>query len=335
MTVTDTRVHKVNGQPLYAWEQQKDGTWSRVPVTEATPRLLGVIQGEDTFEFTYRVRLPDLSGPANLWLPLARSDANQDLDIQRIVAPTEWRRLEDRQYGNQVLFLTAGPKEGGQAVEVHYRVRRKELSPYPVANAAPREHLKPERLVPDDPTFRDMARKVIAGKPSEIMRARALYDHVIDQVRYARYGSGWGQGDAVYACHAKSGNCTDFHSLFIALARAVDIPARFVMGVAIPSERDNGGVDGYHCWAEFFADGRWWPVDISEADKNSSLAAYYFGHQPANRIELSRGRDLVVEPGPVSGPINFLGFPVLEVEGKPVKAPTEFSFRRVRERSKP
>jgi hypothetical protein len=79
---------------------------------------------------------------------------------------------------------------------------------------------------------------------------------------------------------------------------------------------------------EFFADDRWWPVDISEADKNSSLASYYFGHQPANRIELSRGRDLVVDPGPSSGPINFLAYAVLEVEGNAIKASTEFLFRR-------
>mgnify|MGYP004142416855 CR=1 FL=1 len=76
---------------------------------------------------------------------------------------------------------------------------------------------------------------------------------------------------------------------------------------------------GYHCWAEFFAEGQWWPIDISEADKYTSLATYYFGHNPANRLELSRGRDLVVEPGPKSGPINFLAYPVLEVNGESIK----------------
>ena len=54
----------------------------------------------------------------------------------------------------------------------------------------------------------------------------------------------------------------------------------------------------------------------------------YFGHHPANRLEFSRGRDLVVEPGPASGPINFLAYPVLEVDGDLVKAPVSFSFRR-------
>jgi hypothetical protein len=67
---------------------------------------------------------------------------------------------------------------------------------------------------------------------------------------------------------------------------------------------------------------------ISEGDKYTNLATYYFGHHPANRFEFSRGRDLVVEPGPTSGPINFLAYPVLEIEGKPVKTAVEFSFKR-------
>jgi len=119
-----------------------------------------------------------------------------------------------------------------------------------------------------------------------------------------------------------------FHALIIGMARSQGIPARFAIGASIPSERNDGGIDGYHCWAEFFADGKWWPVDVSEADKNVRLATYYFGHHPANRIELSRGRDLVVDPGPQSGPINFLAYPVLEVDGQPVKVKTEFSFHR-------
>jgi hypothetical protein len=55
---------------------------------------------------------------------------------------------------------------------------------------------------------------------------------------------------------------------------------------------------------------------------------YYFGHHPANRFEFSRGRDLLLDPGPATGPINFLAYPHLEVAGeqKPVK--TLFLFQR-------
>lgn len=329
LTVTETTVHKVNGQPLYVWEQKEDETWFRVPVTNASNRLLGVIEGEDAFEFIYRVRLPELLDAAQLWLPLAQSDAYQTVDVERIDTPTPARELQDRHYGNRVLYLAAGPTDSGKTIEIQYRIRRLEKSPYAATEAGLQTYLEPENLVPNNETFRDLAQEVVGGKSTDLMRARALYDHVVDKLRYAKYGSGWGRGDAVYACDVASGNCTDFHAYFIALARAIGIPARFAIGASIPSERNGGGIDGYHCWAEFYTDGQWWPVDISEADKNSGLATYYFGHQPANRVELSRGRDLVVEPGPVSGPINFLAFPVLEVGGRQVKAPTEFLFRRV------
>jgi hypothetical protein len=43
----------------------------------------------------------------------------------------------------------------------------------------------------------------------------------------------------------------------------VGIPAPFAVGVSIPSARNEGGIDGYHCRAEFFADKKWWPVDMS------------------------------------------------------------------------
>jgi hypothetical protein len=112
------------------------------------------------------------------------------------------------------------------------------------------------------------------------------------------------------------------------LARSAGIPARFAVGASIPSERNEGGIDGYHCWAEFYAEGKWWPVDISEANKYSALATYYFGRHPANRIEFTRGRDLIVEPGPHSGPINFLAYPVMEEGHAPLFPKTFFSFQR-------
>lgn len=54
MKVTETTVHKLNGQPFYLWEQQSDRTWHRVPVKEASEGLLGVIRDRDEFEFLYR-----------------------------------------------------------------------------------------------------------------------------------------------------------------------------------------------------------------------------------------------------------------------------------------
>jgi transglutaminase-like putative cysteine protease len=328
MKVTETTVHKLNGRPFYAWEQESDGTWKRIPLKEATDRHLGVVRDRDEFEFHYRATLPQITGAARMWLPLAASDSFQTVEVKSRHAPGKQQVLEEREHGNKVLFLELGPGDSGQSVEIRYQVRRFEKAAYAAPAPDRGRYLNPERLVPANENFRRIAEEVVQGKKGDLVRARALYDHVIDRMRYAKYGDGWGKGDAVYACDARTGNCTDFHAYFIALARAAGIPARFAIGAAIPSERNEGGVDGYHCWAEFFAEGKWWPVDISEGNKYTGLATYYFGHHPANRFEFSRGRDLVVEPGPASGPINFLAYPMLEIGGKQVKTAVEFSFNR-------
>ncbi len=329
MRVTETLVHKRNGQPFYVWGEEPDGTWTRSQVTTASNALLGVIEGNDSFEFLYEAKLPELTDAARMWVPLPGSDAFQTVETRSIQAPGEQQTLTDERYGNKVLFLSLNPQDSGKELAMRFHVYRREKGPYRDPASRPDEFLAPEQRVPSTPEFAAIASEILAGKKGDLVRARALYDHTIDRMRYMKYGPGWGQGDASYACDMRTGNCTDFHSYFIALSRAAGIPARFAIGASIPSERRDGGIDGYHCWAEFYAEDKWWPVDLSEADKYSSLSTYYFGHHPANRVELSRGRDLIVEPGPVSGPINFLANPVLEVAGKPVAIKPQYSFRRL------
>jgi transglutaminase-like putative cysteine protease len=327
MTVTETTVHKINGQPYYAWEQNKDGTWRRIPIERASEGHFGVIRESDSFEFTYWAKLPALGGQARLWLPLPETDRFQTVEIVSLQVPGRQRIVHERKHGNRMLVLDLTPEDSGRTIDIRFAVRRIEKAAY----AAPKPediYLAPDRLGPITDEFRATARSVVAGKKEDLVRARALYDHVIDRMRYMKYGDGWGKGDAVYACSIRTGNCTDFHAYFIALARSIGIPARFAIGAGIPSERNDGGIDGYHCWVEFYADGKWWPVDISEADKYSALSTYYFGHHPANRFELSRGRDLIVDPLPASGPINFLAYPLLEVKGQAAKADVAFSFKR-------
>ncbi len=329
MTVTETTVHKLNGVPYYVWEQNEDEVWVRVPVDGADNALLGVVSGSDAFEFRYLATLPEFTGDARCWLPLAVSDDWQSVSVRSIDVPGKQQTLTDDVHGNQVLFLELSPEDSGKSIEIVYDVVRREKSAYAGDATEAATHLQPERMVPSDATITATAQAAIEGRDSDLMKARALYDHVMEQMSYKKFGEGWGQGDAVFACDTLYGNCTDYHAYFIGLARSVGIPARFAIGASIPSARNDGGTDGYHCWAEFYADGKWWPVEISEADKFSALSMYFFGHHPANRFEFTRGRDLVVEPGPASGPINFLAYPLLEVEGQPQLVKTLFLFQRV------
>lgn len=330
MDVTETTVHKLNGKPFYTWKQQDDKTWSRVPVEGASRDLLGVIEGSDEFEFYYNVVLPEIKEEARIWIPIARSDEYQTIEVLSIKAPGKQTILRDHENSNTILYLELGPEHSGQSVDIAYAAVRQEKKAYAAPGTGLEKYLAPNALIPVGGRFLKIAEEAIGEKRSDnkLVQARALYDYIIDNMRYMKHGD-YGHGDAIYACDTRTGNCSEFHSFFISLARSVNIPARFAIGASIPSDRDEGGMDGYHCWAEFYAEGKWWPVDISEGNKYTALATYYFGRHPANRIELSRGRDLQVTPLPESGPINFLAYPLLEIGGEPTMAPTTFTFKRV------
>ncbi len=328
MTVTETTLHKLNGKPFYTWKQREDKTWYKVPVQGASSKLLGVIEGKDNFEFQYDVTLPEITETTKMWIPVPQSDQFQSVKMVSLKTPVSHKMLKEKANGNTILYMEFAPEHSGKKVEIVYDVERQEKKPYE-ENSSPTKYLDANILMPVGDRFKMLADSIIGDKRHEgtIMQVRALYDYIIDNMRYMKFGD-YGRGDAVYACDIRTGNCTEFHSLFISFARSAGIPARFAIGAAIPSDRDEGGIDGYHCWAEFYAEGKWWPVDISEANKYTALATYYFGRHPANRIEFSRGRDLIIEPGPHNGPINFLAYPFMEVGDTPVLAKTFFSFRR-------
>ncbi|MGB5379059.1 transglutaminase-like domain-containing protein [Muriicola sp.] len=328
MTVTETTLHKLNGKPFYTWKQRKDKTWYRMPVQNASKGLLGVKEGEDQFEFNYELTLPEITEAARIWIPVPQTDRFQTIEILSIEAPATYQMLKEKEYGNAILYMELSPEQSGEKLKLAYGVVRQEKQPYE-EDSEPSRYLNANLLMPIGDRFEILADSIIGDKRKEgsIMQARALYDYIIDNMKYIKAGT-YGTGDAVYACDALTGNCTEFHSLFISLARSAGIPSRFAVGAAIPSDRDEGGIDGYHCWAEFYAEGKWWPVDISEANKYTALATYYFGRHPANRIEFTQGRDLMLDPGPSGGPINFLAYPLMEIGDRPAFPKTTFSFSR-------
>lgn len=331
MQITRKEVHKLNGRPFYSWKQDEDKTWYTVPMEQADNELLGVLQGRDHFTFTYEAILPELKDSAVMWMPLVKSDRFQKVDVQTMELPARADTLTDPIYGNKALHLELTPDDSEQSIVLKYEIERLEKSAYREDNAEIDRYLQSTELLPVNERFKTLSAEIIAEKEAEnpLSKARALYDYIIDNLRYAKQGT-YGTADAAYACDAKSGNCTEFHSLFISLARSAGIPARFAVGAAIPSERNEGGINGYHCWAEFYAEGKWWPVDISEANKYSALATYYFGHHPANRVEFSKGRDIVFIPGPESGSMPFFAYPILEKKsGQEIPVRSEFSFQRI------
>ena len=169
--------------------------------------------------------------------------------------------------------------------------------------------------------MKKLANEVTAGKTTTVDQAHAIYDYLLATMKYDKTIPGWGHGDTERACDIKAGNCTDFHSLFMSMARAKAIPARFVIG--FPMASDHGTVTGYHCWAEFYVNGKGWiPVDPSEASKSADATrrAYLFGNLDPDRVQFTMGRDLVLSP-PTAEPLNYFIYPHAESGGKEVGTP--------------
>jgi transglutaminase-like putative cysteine protease len=282
---------------------------------------------ERSFLFTYAGTIKDVPAgkEVSVWLPVAASGPEQEVSIKSQKLPAKATTRTENQYGNTMLHFTAKANEKGEIpFEIVYAVKRKEVKTDRAANlffkTSDKENLS-RFLEPD-------AKVPITGKPLDLVKgkklpddqfvaAKMLYDIVNQHMKYSKEGTGWGQGDAVWACDSKFGNCSDFHSLFISMARGHKIPSKFEMGYPIPAKRGTGTVGGYHCWAWFLPDKKGWvPVDISEASRNPDLKEYYFGNLTEDRVRFTTGRDINLEPRQKGPALNFFIYPYAEVDGQ-------------------
>jgi transglutaminase-like putative cysteine protease len=281
----------------------------------------------------YHVAIRDIlkdSKALDVWVPLPQTDLNQTIHQISIDAPVPVIIGRDARFGNQSLHARVNRPEGPTRISLVIEATRRENAGHQESLSADdrRTYLAPEPLVPLDGPIRGLAVDATEGLKTDEAKARAIYEKVTGMMRYDKSGTGWGRGDALYACDARRGNCTDFHALLIGMARSAGIPARFAIGLPVPESRGSGEIPGYHCWAELYVDGRGWiPVDSSEASKYPAKRGYFFGHHNENRLEFRRGRHLILTPAQQGPPLNFFVYPYVEVDGKPHEAiDREFTF---------
>ncbi|MEE8474382.1 MAG: transglutaminase domain-containing protein [Myxococcota bacterium] len=299
-----------------------------------------------TFTFRYAVTLASVeagSGPIHIWVPLAVENPAQRVVAEHIEASIRGSVETEDRYGNR--FWHGRVERGnGQplTVVVETTVERRVHRGAATAGSdglagaeadGIRRFLGPnERVVVDHPILEPILAEIRARADSDDKAAiaRAIYDWVVDNVEYKKVGSGWGNGDTFWACNERYGNCTDFHALFISLARSENIPARFEIGFSVPEEREAGEIAGYHCWVEFYLpETGWFPIDASEAFRQPEKRELFYGTHPADRIHFSTGRDLKLGPDHHDRALNYFVYPHVEVDGRTWQGPVEqrFSYR--------
>jgi transglutaminase-like putative cysteine protease len=295
-------------------------------------------KGVAGYEFEYRVPLAGIAGDGGrvrLWVPYPAENADQRVLGSDVESPWPWRITEEANYGNRMIYTEGDAKPGMADFVLRVKVERspsdgiRRVDVPSEGPLSPARYTSPDRMVPLAGLISEIADKESRGLRTDAEKVQAFYDYVYRTMSYDKGGTGWGRGDAIWACTNKRGNCTDFHSLFIGMLRSKGIPARFLIGFPIP-ETESGDVGGYHCWAEFFDESRGWlPVDASEA-KKKGLKDAYFGALPNDRIEFTSGRDITLEPPQSGEPLNYFIYPHAEIAGRPAgDVRGAFRFRRL------
>jgi transglutaminase-like putative cysteine protease len=213
-----------------------------------------------------------------IWMPLPTTRGWQRISELQIVSPYVWVRKTDPEFGNDYAFTTiANPAAGDITVRVRFKAVRDEANSTKPADTDLKRWFRTDRLAKLTPEVRKTAQELTKDikKPEE--QARALYDHVVANV--------------------KSGDCAEFEQQFLVLARAKEIPARFVAGFP--------ATGGQECWAEVYVKRSGWiPVTPSA-----------FGSLDSNRVEYTVGRDIKLDPR-TSQSIEYFIHPYAEADGK-------------------
>jgi len=309
----------------------------RTSVVAQSAAKKSVAKKQRDCQFNYGATLKELPADAKVrvWVPIPANGVHQSVELTQFDGDGKLGQQDDPKYGNSIGYFepTVG-KSGETTFQLTYQVSRKEAGADGTVELTGQQRanfLAANRLVPVNGRPTELFSDEFPADTAATIAAAKLYNVVEQHMKYDKSKPGYGNGDSVWACDSKTGNCTDFHSLFISLARSKELPARFEIGFPLPTDKREGVIKGYHCWAWYFAQGKGWtPVDISEADKHPELKDYYFGKLTPDRISFSTGRDIVLVPESAAEPLNYFVYPHVEVDGKhwpKEKIELAFSFK--------
>jgi transglutaminase-like putative cysteine protease len=206
-------------------------------------------------------RAQTMGVPTRVQTDLLQAAAVVPAMTQRIDQPRDVRLLRLEVDGADLTnadLQGGGQRVNGSTIEL---IDPQTLQPGP-ADPNIDDYLKPEPLIESDaPEVRQEAEKAIAGVTGTRARAEKLTRYVnglLDKKPTVSLPS------ALEVLRTKVGDCNEHTALYVAMARAVGIPARIAVGLTYVN-----GITGafyYHAWPEVYIDvgsdrGLWLPVD--------------------------------------------------------------------------
>ena len=137
------------------------------------------------------------------------------------------------------------------------------------------QFLLPSRYCPSD-TLESLAKEITGGAVSGYDQVEAIRAWIREHIEY-RYGVSNGSTTAADTLRDKAGVCRDFAHIGSSLCRALQIPARMVVGYLYRLDPMD-----LHAWFEAYVGGRWYTFDATQATPRGGRIAIAYGRDAAD-----------------------------------------------------
>jgi hypothetical protein len=314
-----------------------------IEVIYRNPQVMNV---EYSFELAPDPENIDRSKDLKLWIPIPREWESQKAIKIVSVEPPAHAEYQDPEHGNLMLFWDFGREPEKPSYKVHIKFR---LESYEIRGV-----VDPERIGPYDktseeyvfytqsshtinilPKIKELAKVAVGDEKNPYRQAMLIHQFVRKRMRHSIIAFDKGKrgidpmlddpitnkktGEELY-----KGSCSENSAFFIALCRAMGIPARAVVGFGgwNPGIKDKNlkrhlppkfelsplglaGTQDYfpcspHQWAEFYIPNYGW-IPRDDPQEN-------FGDLENGRVIMSKGRDIQLGPDAPQEQDNGYGF---------------------------
>ena len=307
-----------------------------------------------TFEVTTRAEVLKPSGTTRIWLPaplISQSPFQKTLS-KTFHAEGGTAKTTDNNSDALGIIVAEFPSGVQPVLTLTSRVTTKTYvvdlsarSNPPKDNRADLEHfLQPTKLLPTDGIVKETATEITSGAKTDVEKARAIYEWIVDNTFRNPKTRGCGVGDIRFMLESKDlgGKCADLNALYVGLARSAGLPARDVYGIRVGKSElgykslgasSENVTKAQHCRAEVYLnDYGWVPVDPADVrkvvleeppgnrplddDMVKKARARLFGSWEMNWMAYNFAHDVAL-PGSNGAPVGFLMYPQAETtEGR-------------------
>jgi Transglutaminase-like superfamily len=292
------------------------------------------------YDVKQTVTLKDIPKDAKrvrLWIPIPDDGPSQKiLDLAVAESTGTWQVQAQPASGNKFLYVDAEPAgKDSVSVTTTFTIRREpvtiEIDPAAAGKLTDVHRKQFAEYLDKDapnmsvtPAIQKMADEACGKDDAVLSQVTRLWTLVADTAdHYSKDPSKpkCGRGNAEDCLTQQGGCCTDLHALFIALARAREIPTRIWFGYRLVAKNEGKDADpGYRCWVEYFVPKYGWvPTDIvvgDSGDKESRRT--WITSLDERRIVLCEGRNFELSPKQDGPKVNNMVVGYAEIDGKPV-----------------